>query len=223
MKIKAKLLKDYIKTVSKIDNEPCLNIRKDGMNTISVDPAHVSIISVNVPASDDLVITEEPTSFCIDAKQFDKYIGAFQANSMLDFTADGETCRVSDGKIKFTARLIAQKDSPKVPRLTLPATATIPTKDVKAVMSAKYDNIKLSTNNGVFTVSAGDENDSIEVVNKTDFKESAKAQYPSDYMVNALLGESMTVQFGNDLPVMITPDVEGMEVSLLIAPRIEND
>ena len=223
MKIKAKLLKSYIKAVSKLDNEPCLNIRKDGMNTISVDPAHVSIISVNVPASDDLVITEEPISFCIDSKQFDKYLGSYKADSILDFTADGETCKVSDGKIKFTARLLTQKDSPKVPRLTLPATATIPTKDVKAVMSAKYDTIKVSANNGIFTVSAGDESDSIEVTNQTEFKESAKAQYPSDYLANALLGEELTINFGDDLPCLITPEVEGMEVTLLIAPRIEND
>lgn len=223
MKIKAKLLKSYINAVSKIDGEPCLNIRKDGLSTISVDPAHICIISVNAPASDDLVITEEPIGFCIDAKQFEKYLGSFQANSMLEFSADGEKCRVSDGKIKFTARLLTHKDSPKVPRLTLPATATVPTKDVKAVMSAKYDNIRLSTKDGVFTVSAGDENDQIEVTNKTEFKDTVKAQYPSDYLANALLGEELTVNFGNDLPVMITPEVEGMEVSLLIAPRIEND
>lgn len=223
MKIKADLLKRYMKAVSKIDGEPCLNLRKDGINSASVDPAHVCIITVNIPASDDLVITEEPMSFCLDAKQFDKYLGSFQANSMLDFTADGERCIVTDGKIKFTARLLAHKDAPKVPRLTLPATATIPTKDFKAVMSAKYDNIRLSTKDGVFTVSAGDETDSIEVTNRTDYKESVKAQYPADYLAFGLLGDELKIQFGNDLPVTLTPQVEGMEISLLIAPRIEND
>lgn len=223
MKIKAKLLKDYIKTVSKIDSEPCLNITKDGLKTISVDPAHICIISVNAKKSDDLEITEEPISFCIDAKQFDKYLGSYQANSMLDFTADGELCKVSDGKIKFTARLLTRKDSPKVPNITLPATATVPTKDFKAVMSAKYDNVRVSAKAGVFMISAGDEQDSIEVINPTDFKENAKAQYPSDYLSNALLGESLSIEFGNDLPCRITPQVEGLDVMLLIAPRIEND
>ena len=73
MKIRAKLLKDYINAVSKLDGEPCLSISKEGVSTKCVDPAHVSMMWINAPASDDLDITEDATTFCIDAKQFSKY------------------------------------------------------------------------------------------------------------------------------------------------------
>lgn len=222
MRIKAKLLKDYINAVSKLDNEPCLNITKEGLDTKCVDPAHVSMMVVNVPVSNELVITEEPFTFCIDAKQFSKYLGSFAPTATLDFTTDGERCRITDGKIKFTARLLSSKNPPKIPRLTLNTKATIPTKDVKAVMSGKYDTLRFQVNDGKITISAGDENDTIEVVNDCK-SENANAQYPADYISSALMGESLNIEFGNDLPIMLIPELEGMEVSILVAPRIEND
>lgn len=223
MKIKAKLLKSYLSAVSKVDNEPCLNIGKAGLSTVSVDPAHVCIMSVDIPASEDLVITEGPSSFCLDSKQFSKYLGSFKNESMLDLVSNGQICTVTDGKITFTSRLIDPKQPPKLPNITLNASATIPVRDIKAVISSKYDNIRFSAKDGILTVSAGDEQDSIEVINKTDFREVASATYPADYLGDALLGENMTIEFGNDLPCRIMPDLDGMTVVVLIAPRIEND
>lgn len=189
MKIKAKLLKSYLSAVSKVDNEPCLNIGKAGLSTVSVDPAHVCIMSVDIPASEDLVITEGPSSFCLDSKQFSKYLGSFKNESMLDLVSNGQICTVTDGKITFTSRLIDPKQPPKLPNITLNASATIPVRDIKAVI----------------------------------FREVASATYPADYLGDALLGENMTIEFGNDLPCRIMPDLDGMTVVVLIAPRIEND
>ncbi len=223
MKIKAKLLKDYINIVSKLDNEPCLNITKEGLDTKCVDPAHVSMMVVNVPISDELVITEEPMSFCIDSKQFGKYMGSFKADSMLEFTADGERCIITDGKIKFTARLLEEKTPPKVPRLNLDANAVVSVKDIKAVMSAKNDTIRISAMDGKLTISAGDEQDAIEVVNDCPKPVNARAQYSADYISNALIGEQVSIEFGNDLPIRITPQLNNLEITVLVAPKIEND
>ena len=71
-------------------------------------------------------------------------------------------------------------------------------------------------------IAAGDDNDTIEVVNECK-SENASARYPADYISNALLGKSLSIEFGNDLPIMLIPELEGMDVSILVAPRIEND
>lgn len=223
MRIKNRLFKTYLDAVSRLTTEPCIEINAAGITTVAVDPAHVAIVKAHIPKSADLEITEELRA-SIDADKTKKYLSSFGPNDTLEISFDDGKMTISSGGMKFKSGLLEESQFPKVPNLTLPSCGTISVKDLKSVRKASIsDNIRFSVSGNSFIVLAQNDSDEIEVQNGTECAKDAKATYPADYVSNALMGENLKIEFGNDLPCRIFPDVEGMELMFLVAPRIEND
>ena len=205
MRIKNRLFKTYLDAVSRLTTEPCIEINAAGITTVAVDPAHVAIVKAHIPKSADLEITEELRA-SIDADKTKKYLSSFGPNDTLEISFDDGKMTISSGGMKFKSGLLEESQFPKVPNLTLPSCGTISVKDLKSVRKASVsDNIRFSVSGNSFIVLAQNDSDEIEVQNRTECSKDAKATYPADYVSNALMGENLKIEFGNDLPCRIFP------------------
>lgn len=224
MEIRAKKLKEFLSLVTKLGDEPSLKLNADGLSTVVVDPAHVSIIQATLPKSEDCNPAGEEHEFTVDGKKMLKYVSGFKPNDMLTVKIEDGRMTIHGGDLKFKMALLDPMTWPKVPNLgsKLTAGGTFQVSDLKAVIGSKLGAVTIESN-GTLTAQAISETDSIEVKGEKKNDEQAKAVYPEEYIANALFGESVEVKFSTDLPCIIVPQLENLNVSILVAPRIESD
>ncbi|HOK27562.1 MAG TPA: hypothetical protein PLI21_00880, partial [Methanomassiliicoccaceae archaeon] len=82
MEVRAKKLKELLSIVTKLANEPSLKLTADGLSTIVIDPAHVSIIRAALPKSEDCNPQGEEHEFAVDGPKLLKYVSSFKPNEM---------------------------------------------------------------------------------------------------------------------------------------------
>ena len=223
MRIKTALLKTFLDAVARIDAEPRLTINKTGISTIGVDPAHVALVKATIPISPDLS-TDEEIDVCVDAKKILAFIKNYKGTEMLDITFDGGKTKINGGMLKFSTNQLNDKSPPKIPNITMPAFGTAKTKELKGIISAKIsDNVKFVVSVHKLTVSLDNESDSISASYETECTGEYVASYPTDYIVHALISDEVNIEFGMDIPCRIKPVIDGMEITYLVAPRIEQD
>lgn len=227
MEIRAKKLKEFLKLTNGFGTEPCLKIDKTGISTVVVDPAHVGIISAKLPVSEDCVTGGENYEFTVDGVKLLKYVSAFKASDTikLEVVDDGGRITLSANGMRFKSSLLEASKWVKVPDLSnkLNAGGTFYTADLKAIIGSKLGSITFDSKDGNLISYAKSETDSIEVTGDAGSEEPAIASYSEEYILTALAGEQVEVRFGTDLPCLIVPQLENLEVNILIAPRIERD
>jgi hypothetical protein len=126
--------------------------------------------------------------------------------------------------MKFKMDLLDPMTWQKVPNLgsKLKAGGTLNTADLKAIVMSRLGSI-IFESNGTLTAMAESDTDSIEVKGERAGDEYARATYADYYIATALIGSSVEMKFATDLPCILMPKVENLDVEIMVAPMIESD
>jgi len=224
MEIRAKKLKEFLTLVSKVGNEASLKMNAGGLSTVVVDPAHVSIISAKLPASEDCEPGKDEHEFSVDVKKMLNYVSSFKPSEMVNLEPGDTDLKLSSGQMRFKMSVLTPEKWTPVPNLgsKLKVGGTFNTADLKAIVMSRLGSI-IFESNGTLTAMAESDTDSIEVKGERAGDEYARATYADDYIATALIGSSVEMKFATDLPCILMPKVENLDVEIMVAPRIESD
>jgi hypothetical protein len=224
MQIRAKKLKEFLTLVSKVGNEASLKMNAGGLSTVVVDPAHVSIISAKLPASEDCEPGKDEHEFSVDVKKMLNYVSSFKPSEMVNLEPGDTDLKLSSGQMRFKMSVLTPEKWTPVPNLgsKLKAGGTFNTADLKAIVMSRLGSI-IFESNGTLTAMAESDTDSIEVKGERAGDEYARATYADDYIATALIGSSVEMKFATDLPCILMPKVENLDVEIMVAPMIESD
>jgi DNA polymerase III sliding clamp (beta) subunit (PCNA family) len=232
--------KDLLTTLSSIVDEVCLKVSKDGINVATVDPAHVSMLTVFAPK--EAFTGWQVTGDLEVGIDIPKVLSALKrTGSMSKVKVKGKKIVVSGGSKRFTLTTIdtTGMSSPKVPDLTSKLNVDFDlTGEVlkEAVKDAGWmsDHLKLTVKGGELYASAQGDLDEFDHPIGKAIGQDAKSTFPLDYLehLSKVCGSRMKVKMGNDYPIQITWATDeydykgelrhrGINYTFLLAPRIE--
>lgn len=289
-KIEKKYLKLMNESLNALVDECKIKVTNDGLIIQTVDPAHVSMISVEIPKESfeqfnvnldneeipnipmyhqltqeykHMIATlnhslygrfDEPKKpvkeeninfFGINLDQLKTVLKRGSDSDSMTLQYDSSTNKIkigypidkkgTYGNVIFNCPDIGSMSLPKVPRMILPANATIEVDKIDSALKAigEYsDHLSITVNDGLILRALSDKADFVVTWNREQLLNVTlegpfKSLFPLDYMQNIFKGlkscDMVEIQIGNDLPMVIKSDMGKMTVKFLLAPRIEND
>ena len=227
-----------------INDEVKLHMMHDGIQIHGVDPAHVEMISQQIPKQSFYVYDVEPEYYI--ALDLDKIKEIFKnvtktdtCQIMYDSGKDKDNIFISIGSFKHKLSIVDLANIPdaKKPTLNLPGEVEFNIKTFYEFLRQADkidDHFSMTTDNTGLTLHASsDTNQEITVhINVDDLHminsgSIYKSSFSTDYVYNTVKPlrtcfESCNIHIGNDVPMEMTLKNK-WEVNVLIAPRIEQD
>jgi proliferating cell nuclear antigen len=234
-----KLFSDVIGIISELVNEVKIKVTKDGMSIVAIDPANVAmtIFVLPAPAFSQLEVTEETLGVNLDSLK--AVLRRCSVGSSLMMKTEDNTLKleIMDRiKHEFTLSLIdlESKDKP-VPTLEFSTKVEINSSDLGEAIedcSIVADSCSFEADPTKFNVSARGPLNSANLTYSSDsvYIESpykAKSKYSIEYLQKMIKGakitEKVVVNFGNDYPLRLEFKAPLMELSFILAPRVETE
>lgn len=236
------LFKKLIARVGQLYNEIELNISKEGISTIVVDPAHVALAKLDIPKKDfytghsavnkDVSYkVKEEFSIGIDLDKLTKTLKLMNNYDYVTGYVLGNTLYLDTDRIHKKIQLLDTAGIPnaKVPNLKFDVKAKISSSDIGLLMRAVSDETEyltlISDGKELYTIIEEDE-DNLKIDLSNNVKGKGKALYSCDYFGNIVsdIGSKVIMEFSTDQPVRITGDVyDSGKFEYLLAPRIESE
>jgi len=237
------LLKKLVKRVMPLSNEMKLNITKDGISTITVDPAHVCMVTLEIPRKDFYIGNscvnkevaygvKEDFEIGIDLDKLDKTLKLFTQFDYVTGYVQNNSLYLDSDKIHKKIKLIDTFGLPdaKMPKLEFDVDAEISCDDIALLMRA-CDNSEylafIADKTGLYVVIEEDEDD-LRIDLSKEILGKGKALYSSDYLKGIVNGLSqwnkLQLQYSSDSPMKLSGDVyDSGSFNYLLAPRIESE
>jgi proliferating cell nuclear antigen len=239
-----KYLKDSISIISELVTEAKFKVTKEGLELVAMDPANVAMIIFKLLSS---CFTEydvkKDTEISIDLGNFKQILRRSNANDMLTMEIDENRFKVTlKGQTvrTFSLPLINSEDKEqKVPDLEFPVGIKTDTsifnnaiEDVDIVA----ESVTFAVDDKGFTITG--ESDlskaNIEIKPSDDTKitfegtDKVKSKYSVEYLkkiINASkLCNNVSIKFNKDYPLKLDYIVvDKLQLSFVLAPRVEND
>ena len=231
---RAELLQ-VIDVLSVFDTELCLNVDKFGVKSRRVDPAHVAMTDVSMQWSKHRgQIGNKSVALCFEAKYVKQYLASCGSDAVRVEWKDGRltfSTDMSEFETKMYDPATISPD-PKIPNLVLPYEFITGTKSMRRALKALgnwADHVRVQVDDGKLRLSVhADEIRSSFEVGTTKGK-PCYALYPLEYIREWLrafpyqLDHTIHGKFDHDYPMQLKTQSRGVDVMLLIAPRIEYD
>ena len=243
--IPVKTFKDIISVYKSITNELKVKFTSNGIFISCVDPAHVCMISEEIPArsfEEYKIWGAEEIVLGIDLEKLLTRLKGADKNDMLTFsysTVDETNIKLKIGSFDYTINTLDTAGMPdsKIPVLMLPSVFDIPVKTFYTFLSqaqeiSDYMEIKTSRD-GLFLSAAGD----VDKINlnldrvllpylQTDKAYTSK--FSVDYLINVfkslktIFKENVRFEIGDDNPLRLTGSGD-VNITVLLAPRISEE
>lgn len=233
MKIKTKKLKTILGAVATQNDECTVRPGDTGWSIKTVDPSHVSMIFITVPAETFEGYTKtEP--FALSLKNILKMLANAGEDTEITVT-DGRFVVESDGLRSRFPLLTPEENDPRIPEIQYDSGAMLEAGQITRVSSATFGSVDaytLTITEEAFSVAAEDEtgNGATVTVPKDkclDLKGAACSHFPIDMLdrfLKVLAKDTLIeVRLGTDLPVTVLVNDEGVDITYLLAPRIESE
>lgn len=240
--IKSETLKGLVNIISTLIDEVKFTITPEGMTLKAVDPAHVAMIELNIGAKafESYAASESEIGLDLD-----------KVKTVLKLAGPGDTIHMEQdenkGRFVFKIGSITRSmnlvdtssiNDPKVPQLTLSATAVIQVdqllKGIRAAESIS-DHISLKATPTFFELSCEGDTDDASLklegseIESLDVPSEVCSLFPLDYFSNLIkaipAGTKIRVELDNDYPVKLVFGLSNGEATVVyfLAPRIESD
>lgn len=246
-----KALKEVLAVIKTADEEALFKFTKDGISVKVIDPAHVAMVSVNIPRdslSEYWYKTEaDEIRAAIDVDRLAKLMpyGAKDAIQLTIETKNDKSEKgltVSNGSITATVSLLDENSvlDPRIPTLNMTQYAVLPAikfRDVLRTAVLITDAVRIEYNTETVRIRAITEEESVDTVfTRDDMKElkvmePGKSAYPLDYLVNIMKtvkADEIRISLKDDYPMRIesylmpsTGGEKNINVDFLLAPRME--
>jgi proliferating cell nuclear antigen len=244
--VEPKILKDSISIISELVTEGRFIFSPQGVELIAMDAANVAMVIFRLFSSSfveyDVKVNTEITINLVSLKQIFKRIGGDDILS-LEISSDNKLKILIKGKGQRTFYLPiidSEEREQKVPDLNFLATIKMPcsmlsdaVEDVDIVADAT---VFIADENKLEIKAEGDlskvnieipKSDDVKLIMK-DPTEKIKSKYSIEYLKKMISGSKLSnevvVNFGKDYPVKLDYRVlDKLELSFILAPRVEND
>ena len=239
-----KLLSDIITIISELVTEVRIKVNKQGMSIIAIDPANVALVSFKLPyeAFSQIEVDEEVLGISLDSLK--SVLRRCSPGSSLVLQTEDNTLNIQiHGKIKreFSLALIEIESEEKtMPMLEFASKIEISSIDLVESIedcSVVADSCGFTSKENKFIIEAkGSLNSAksefssdearIEIKPGNEGKE-IKSRYSLEYLQKfiraAKLVEKTTLNFSDDYPLKIEFKTPRMELSFVLAPRVETE
>jgi len=239
-----KYLKDSISIISELVNEAKFKITPDAMELVAMDPANVAMVVFKLLSS---CFTEydvkKDTDLAIDLGNLKQILRRAGANDMLSMELEENRLKLQlKGKTTrtFSLPLIeSEEKEQKVPELNFPANIKINAslfnnaiEDVDIVAESVTFGVDKSAFiiNGESDLSKAnieikpDEDTIITVEGDDKINAKYSVEYLKKIMDAAKLTNNVVIQFNKDYPLKLDYTVvDKVQLSFILAPRVEND
>jgi len=234
IRIRKETLEIFIDAIGEILTECRLVFSKEGIAVKAVDDANVAMVLAKLPGNLMDQYVSPDLTFGVDLKKIKVALSIMSDDSLtLDVTEKNITMK--DGKSEYNCKALdvnSIRKEPKVPGLTLASNATFSGAEfAEAIKQVGKigDAISIETSDiGLFLFTQGD-TDSIRRKITTDQKKivRAKSLYSLDYLKDiAKVVKSaiyVKIDMGTNQPIRIQFTVGGIDVTYLVAPRVDSD
>jgi len=240
-----KYLKDSISIISELINEGNFKVTKDALELVAMDPANVAMIVFKL-------LSSAFTEYNVD-KDVELSINVANLKQILKRARSDDIVileLIDDNKLKvqfkgkntrtFSLPIIdLEEKEQKVPDLKFPATVKMHSSilnDAVEDVDIVADAVTFSVEKEKFIVNAeGDLSHANIVINEgddtkitMDSSDTVKSKYSIEYLKKMIAGsklsDSVKIQFDKDYPLKLDYSVvDKLQLSFILAPRVEND
>ncbi|MBN2880980.1 proliferating cell nuclear antigen (pcna) [Candidatus Woesearchaeota archaeon] len=239
-----RLLKDSITVISDLVTEGQFKITKKGMELVAMDPANVAMVIFKLHASafSELDL-DEPTTIAINIGNLKQVLRRVKPEDSITLELVDDRLKVelrSKTKREYKLPLIEMEErEQRIPDLDFPViirTQASVLNDAVEDVEIIAESVAFWADSKSFEVRARsdlstanvtiDKDAETEIINES--KGEVLAKYSIEYLKRMIAGSKIssqvTIQFNNDYPLKLeysTP--EKVDISFILAPRVEND
>ena len=236
-----KLLFESISLLSELVLEVKAKIKKQSLEITAIDPANVALVFLRIPSKvfSQYDIDKEQ-ELGLNLEDLKQVLRRAAPSSSLIIERQDNTIRLKireKSKRAFSLALInVETEEKEIPQLNFQSKIELDSGSfAEAINDASIvaDSCSLSASENLFLIEAkGTLNSARTEFNtdeiKIDAKENTKSKYSLDYLVKfskaAKLAENMAVNFSTDYPARFDfKNKEGIELSFILAPRVEEE
>lgn len=234
-KIETGILLDVVRVLKELTLEARLKISKEGLNILEIDPANVSMVSLEIGKHRFIELTEnsEIRSFGVNLESLCKILKENKKQNVKIEVEDNMLYLTFDNGIKSQMSLIEiEGEERKIPILDFNSGVSIDSKRFKEILKhciSVYDAVCFETINNTFKISTGGLNPSEIILEsfRDDVKISGegKCKYSLEYIdkfIKVLFSEKTEILFSDDYPMEFIQENQGFKIVYILAPRIEN-
>lgn len=236
-----KILSDAIGIISELVTEVRAKLTKQGLSIVAIDPANVALVSLKIPASAfSQLEVENDEEIGLNLDDLKSVLRRCSAGSSLVIHREDNMLKMQiQDKIKrsFSLALIdIEAQEKQIPQLEFANRIEIPSSHfAEAIEDALIvaDACSLSTNKkeNLFEVHAkGSLNSSRTEFTADEAKlqiQDAKSKYSLEYLQKfvkaAKISDKAVLQFSSDYPCRLDFKNAGIELSFILAPRVETE
>jgi len=230
---------DMISIISELVSEVKIRINKEGMNIVAIDPANVAMIAFKLPASAFSKLEVEDETMGVSLDSLKAILKRCSFSSALTMKTEDNFLKIEiSDKIKreFTLSLIDldRKDKP-IPSLEFSTRIEINSIDLMEAIedcSIVADSCSFEAVSERFMIYAKGSLNSANLSYSSDevYIESpnkSKSKYSLEYLMKMIRASKLTdktiLNFSNDYPLKMDFKTPLMELSFILAPRVETD
>jgi proliferating cell nuclear antigen len=237
MKIDQGRLATFVRLIRALVPECRLMITADGLNTMAVDAANVAMVSVRLPKDAFEQYGVQGDELGMDVTKWKAALDICE-NSPIEIGQEKDKIVIRDGCYTYTHAPLdpsTVRKRPNMPNLSLAATTEVDAKElfeaVKA-MGVVGEKVRFTMKGVVLEISAEGDTDKLvkEIEPKggrADPSGMATALFSLDYLADIARAVkdagTVTIHMKTDNPVRFDCDIDQIEVSYLLAPRLEGD
>jgi proliferating cell nuclear antigen len=243
MNISVKNLKDVVDTLSTVVTEAKFKIGQQGINVNAVDPAHVAMVSLEIPKSvfsEYDVDGEEEVS--MDLEKVKGILKLASGNESFIITKEREKLKFEIGNVIKSIALLDnnQITTPRVPQIAAEDYIVLNKGDFEKGLKAAEDvsdAIRLTMSPDSFSAKSMSDADESEMVLPANMlkeikcSEQIKSSYPLEYLIKFMRSispnEEIKISFKSDYPMTIefslgNESSDRIKGRFLLAPRMES-
>jgi proliferating cell nuclear antigen len=234
-----KIFSDIIGIISELVNEVKIKVTKEGMSIIAIDPANVAMIIFKLPASAFSQLEVEDESLGVNLESFKAVLRRASFSSSLILKTEENVLKieiVDKVKREFNLTLIDldKKDKP-VPSLEFSTKVEINSIEFAEAIedcSIVADSCSFEANENGFSIFAKGSLNSAKLSYSTDevrieTGSLSKSKYSLEYLQKMMkatkIAEKAVLNFSNDYPLKLDYKTPMIELSFILAPRVESE
>ncbi len=243
MNISVKNLRDVVDMLGTVVSEAKFKINQQGISVNAVDPAHVAMVSLEIPKSILLEYdVEGEEELSLDLEKVKGILKLASGSESFIISRDKEKLRFEIGNIIKSISLLdnSQITTPRVPQIAAEDYIVINKGDLEKGLKAAEDvsdAIRFTMNVDSFSAKSMSDADESEMILPRDMlkeiqcHESIKSSYPLEYLLKFMKSispnEEIKLSFKSDYPLTIefnlgTESSERIKGRFLLAPRMES-
>lgn len=242
----AKVLQKAVSTMNSLIDEGEFTVTESGIKTVCMDPANVAMLILELKREcfESLEVKGEER-FRLRISELKEVLKRAKKEGNILFEVENNKLTIifiNEAKKTFNLPLIADlTDKPQaIPVLSFKAKIKMKSKIFKDLVQDVdwlSDSLTFVANEKKFTINSTQETNKsgvgnlfgfseIEKFESIEVNENTKCKYATEYiqkMIHDDIGENVSVGFSNDYPIRIDYESGTLDISFILAPRVEND